>query len=146
LNTNKADDGKEYESDLRHQEWELIKPFFDTTGERGRPPRICRRQILNAIFYQLRTGCQWQMIPTNWPHHKNVHRLFKDWTENGLIQKIQETLADQLREPALLDQPRETANIDGQSPNPTALQRKWDSMAGSSSTVGNAIFWWIAWV
>jgi putative transposase len=124
LNTDKENDGKEYASDLDNKEWELVKHFFETTGKRGRPPRICRRLILNAIFYQLRTSCQWHMLPNDLPHHKNVHRLFKDWTDNGLIQKIQETLADELRAQALPDQPRETANLDSQSTKSNGAHEK----------------------
>jgi transposase len=80
MNTDQKKDGREYASDLNDKEWELIQHFFDTTGKWGRPPRICCRKILNAIFYQLRTSCQWQMLPTNLPHHPHMFpKAEREW-------------------------------------------------------------------
>jgi len=60
---------KRYPSDLSDDEWALLTPLLDPPGSgKGRPRRIPRREIANAIFYQLRTGGQWRYLPEGFPH------------------------------------------------------------------------------
>jgi len=54
---------KPYPSDLTDAEWQTITVLLPAVAKRGRKPKYERRVILNAIFYQIKTGCQWRMIP-----------------------------------------------------------------------------------
>jgi len=62
-----------YPSDLTHAQWEQIAPLF-AAKETGRPPSTDRREIVNAILYMLRTGCQWRYLPGRLP--ALLHRSF----------------------------------------------------------------------
>jgi transposase len=62
-----------YESDLSDAQWELVRPFVES--RMGRPAKVDRREVLNAIFYVLRTGCQWRMLPKEFPHWSTVSSL-----------------------------------------------------------------------
>ncbi len=55
-----------YPNKLRDEEWEIIKRYVESST-RGRKDTICRRLIIDAIFYQSRTGCQWQYLPSDFP-------------------------------------------------------------------------------
>lgn len=61
--------GQTYPSDLTDAEWELVAPLVAQPADaRGVRPSIDRRTVLNAIFYRLRTGCQWRYLATRWTH------------------------------------------------------------------------------
>lgn len=69
------------------QEWEFIKDFFPTysqPGTLGRPAKWEKRDIVNAIFYVLATGCQWRALPKHFPHWNTVHRYHRTWSEDGV--------------------------------------------------------------
>src|SRR6478752_274794 len=59
-------DGR-YETDLTEAAWELIKPLLPTARYGGRPRTTDMRAVVNAIFYLLRTGCQWRLLPREFP-------------------------------------------------------------------------------
>ena len=59
--------GLRYPSDLTDTEWELVKPFIRPAKRGGRPRSVDIREVLNAIFYVLSTGCQWNAIPSDLP-------------------------------------------------------------------------------
>jgi transposase len=52
-----------YGSDLSDIEWEIIRPYVEKRHKIGRPDKVDRRKIIDAIFYQSRSGCQWRMLP-----------------------------------------------------------------------------------
>ena len=61
-------DGRKYPSDLTDEQWQLIEPLLPPPSRVGRPRRICRRRIMNAILYVNRTGCQWRQLPSDFPN------------------------------------------------------------------------------
>lgn len=95
-----------YESDLCDEQWECIAPFLSFPS--GRKATICRRRIVNAIFYVARTGCQWRNLPHDFPHWNTVYSCYHRWSWNGVLDKIHAALRDQVRLRA------------GKSPTPTA--------------------------
>lgn len=96
-----------YLSDLSDGQWALIEPMI-TAWKQGRVARSATgdpgscdlREVVNAIFYQNRTGCQWRMLPHNLPAWSAVFYYFRLWREDGLDQRMQELLRCQVREKA----------------------------------------------
>lgn len=107
---------KNYPSDLSNLEWEQIKHIFEVDYKRGgRPPTHSRRQILNAIFYISKTGCQWRYLPKEYPPWKTVYTYFKKWKDSFLFERLNHSLRRHLR--VLMDRdPEPSAGIiDSQS-------------------------------
>ncbi|MFE7330123.1 IS5 family transposase [Streptomyces sp. NPDC057565] len=96
-----------YPSDLSDEQWALIEPMV-TAWKQGRvahsatgDPGACDlREVVNAIFYQNRTGCQWRYLPHDLPAWSAVFYYFTLWREDGFDQRIQELLRCQVREKA----------------------------------------------
>jgi len=65
-----------YASDTTDREWALVAALFPPPARRGRPRKIDLREVVNAIYYLLQTGCQWRMIPVDFPPRSTVHGYF----------------------------------------------------------------------
>ena len=85
-----------YSTDLKYTEWQQIADYFPT-DHLGRPRKWARWQILNAILYVVRTGCQWRMLPTNLPPWQTVYGYFRRWKKNGIWERINEALVKKVR-------------------------------------------------
>ena len=88
---------KRYATDLTDQEWALLQPLLPAAKPRGRKRTGSLREILNAIFYLLRTSCQWRMLPHDFPAWQTVYAYFNQWRQNGVWGKMNETLRIDLR-------------------------------------------------
>lgn len=86
-----------YPTDLTDTEWEVLKDFFAKIDNRGRKPLHSSREIINAIFYLTRTGCQWRMLPSDFPHWKTVYSHFRLWKLSGVWEKSLKHLTEQAR-------------------------------------------------
>lgn len=63
-----------YKSELSDEQWHYLQGILPTQqGRVGRPMRLDLREVINAIFYVVRTGCQWMNLPSNYPHPKSVY-------------------------------------------------------------------------
>lgn len=114
------DRNKRYPSDLNDAEWELLAPLLDPppTG-RGRKRTVSRREVTNAIFYVLRTGCQWRYLPEGFPHWNTTYGLFAKWRDDGTWEQANDLLRRRLRV-AVGRQPEPSAAIvDSQSAKTT---------------------------
>jgi len=96
-----------YPSSLTDQEWDLVADLFARHGP-GPPPKYPRRLILDACLYVLRSGCQWRMLPHEFPPWQDVYAHFRRWTEKGLFERMYERLRAHERK------------RQGRSPEPTA--------------------------
>ncbi len=65
-----------YASDLRTEEWAVLAPFMPPPRALGRPREVDLREILNAILYLAATGCQWRMLPKDFPPYSTVQGYF----------------------------------------------------------------------
>jgi putative transposase len=74
---------KSYPSDLSDAEWSLLKPHLPGPKRWGRPRLHSPREILDAIFYVLKSGCQWRMLPRGFPPWKTVYHYFRTWRLDG---------------------------------------------------------------
>ncbi len=87
-----------YPSDLNDVEWALLRPLLNVPPKLGRPPRHDRRLVLNAIFYVVRSGCAWRLLPHDLPPWRLVYYYFACWRESGLWGELNDALRDQVRE------------------------------------------------
>ncbi len=87
-----------YPSDLNEVEWELLRPLVNVPPKLGRPPRHDRRLVLNAIFYVVRSGCAWRLLPHDLPPWRLCYYYFAKWRENGLWVQINDQLREAVRE------------------------------------------------
>jgi putative transposase len=70
---------KPYPTDLSDDEWNYIEPHMPPPLGHGRPRIHSLREILNAIFYVLRSGCQWRLLPHDFPRWPTVYHYFRKW-------------------------------------------------------------------
>jgi putative transposase len=73
---------KPYPTDLSDKEWELIQPDVPETKHGGRPEKYPKREILTAIFYILRGGCAWRLLPHDFPPWQIVYHYFWVWRQD----------------------------------------------------------------
>jgi len=93
-------DGLRYASDTTDEEWAVMEPFMPPAESRGRPRTTVLRAVVNAIFYIAQTGCQWRMLPKDFPPFTTVQRYFYPWRDDGRWQRINHALMMQAREAA----------------------------------------------
>jgi transposase len=108
-------EGQRYASDLTDAEWALIEPQMPAAKRLGRPRATELRAVLDAILYIARTGCQWRMLPKEFPPFTTVQGYFYDWRDNGLFEIINFYLLLQVREAAGRDASPSAGVIDSQS-------------------------------
>ena len=104
-----------YASDLTDYEWDLIARFMPPRRTVGRPRKTNLREVMNAILYIGSTGCQWAMLPKDFPPYSTVQRYFYDWRDSGLLQTMRFMLAMETRELEGRDAQPTAGVIDSQS-------------------------------
>ena len=104
-----------YASDLTDAECSLIEPALPLPKALGRPRETDLRAVLDAILYMLRTGCQWRMLPKDFPPFTTVQGYFYDWRDSGLFERINFELLVQAREAAGREPSPSAGVIDTQS-------------------------------
>ena len=97
-----------YASDLTDAEWALIAPHLPPAKDLGRPRTTDLREVVNALLYMVSTGCQWRMLPKDFPPFSTVQKYFYHWRDLRLLEKISHHLLFEAREAV------------GRSPQPTA--------------------------
>ncbi len=106
---------KPYPTDLSDEEWKYIEPHMPPPKGHGRPRIHSLREILNATFYVLRSGCQWRMLPHDFPRWPTVYHYFRKWRIDGTWERINRAIRERLRVRLKRD-PRPSAGIvDSQS-------------------------------
>jgi transposase len=107
--------GLRYPSDLRDTEWALIEPLFPPARRGGRPRTTDLRDVLNAILYLATSGCQWRMLPKDFPALSTVQRYFYAWRNNGLLATINQLLVMTARQQMGREASPSAGVIDSQS-------------------------------
>jgi putative transposase len=87
---------KPYPSDMTDQQWAVIQPLIPVPTV-GRPRTNDMREVLNAIFYLNRSGCQWDMLPHDLPAKSTVYNHFAQWRDDGTWQRIMDALRQAVR-------------------------------------------------
>jgi len=83
---------KRYASDSTDKEWAIIAPKLAQAVGPGRKRTVDLREIVNAIFYRTRTGCQWRMLPKEFPDWRHVWYYYKKWTSHGTWERLNDVL------------------------------------------------------
>ena len=107
--------GLRYDSDMTEAEWELIKPMIPPPRSGGRRRSVDLREVLNAIFYVLWTGCQWKALPKDFPPKSTVHEYLMLWNWDGTLERIHHALYVETREQEGREPSPTVAIIDSQS-------------------------------
>jgi putative transposase len=88
---------QKYPTDLTDAQWELIRPLLPKAKPGGRPRTVDLREVLNAIFYLVRGGIQWRMLPHDFPPWGTVHYYYWLWRHDGTWEKIHDALRTKVR-------------------------------------------------
>jgi len=99
---------KPYPSDLTDAQWKILEPLVPGPKPGPQPAKHTRREIVNAIFYVNRAGCQWRMLPHDFPKWQLVYSYFRQWKRDGTWQQINDALRRRVRQQ------------EGRKPEPTA--------------------------
>ena len=97
-----------YPTDLTEEQWKTIEPvFISYLGKYGNRAKWEKRDLVNAVLYITKTGCQWRMLPNDFPPYKTVYDFFSRMQNKGIWEQITALLV------------RKTREKEGKSPNPT---------------------------
>lgn len=107
--------GLRYPSDLTDAEWALVAPLIPPAKRGGRPRSVNLREVLNAIFYVLWTGCQWTALPKDLPPRSTVWDYLDLWDWDGTLERVHHALYVEVREQAWREASPSTAIIDSQT-------------------------------
>lgn len=83
---------KVYETDLTDEHWRLVRGLIPPSKSGGRPRTTSQREVLNAVLYVVKTGCQWRMLPAGFPPWRTVYGYFCQWRDAGILAKIHKKL------------------------------------------------------
>jgi transposase len=110
---------RSYPSDTTDAEWRLLAPLVPVGGTRpgvgGRPVSYPRRDVVDAIRYVVRTGCQWDALPVDFPPAALVKHYFTVWTRDGTLARLHTTLREQVRQIEGRDADPSAALVDAQA-------------------------------
>jgi putative transposase len=110
-----------YETDLTDAQWEILLPLLPPPPGGGRPRTTAMREVLNALFYKLRTGCAWHLLPHDFPPSGTVYDYFNRWRRDGTITRIHEALRPLVRVACEHDPEPSAASLDSQSVKTTEV-------------------------
>jgi transposase len=112
---------KSYPSDLTDEQWSLLEPLLPAEVDGlGRPREVDFREIINAILYLNRSGCQWDMLPHDLPPKSTVYGYFAQWRDDGTWQRMMDALRTEVRVASGRDASPSAASVDSQTVKTTA--------------------------
>jgi len=140
------DTRKPYPSDLTKSEWAQVERFVPPPKPGGRPAKHDRKEIVDALLYVARTGCQWRALPHDFPPWGTVQWYFRVWTKDGTLDRIHEALRGDLRAAEGRHRQPSAAVVDSQSvkttekggPAATMGERRSPAASGTSWSIRSA--------
>lgn len=112
---------KGYPTHTSDAEWDMLKPYFPGPEATGRPKLHGTREILDAVFYVLRSGCAWRLVPRDFPPWKTVHHYFRTWRLDGAWERLNTALRERLRVRLGRDPQPSAGIVDSQSLKSTGV-------------------------
>jgi putative transposase len=112
---------KRYPSDLNNREFDLVAPHVAQKAGSGKKRIVDIREVLNAIFYRTRTGCQWRMLPSDFPAWYHVWYYYRTWRDDGTWEHFNTLLRRDVRDKAGRDLESSVGIIDSQSIESTEM-------------------------
>jgi putative transposase len=112
---------KRYPTDLSDAEWECIEPHLPTPRAPGRPRTHSLREILDAIFYMVRSGCAWRLLAHEFPPWKTIHHYFRIWRIDGSWERLHAALRHRMRVRLKRDPQPSAGIVDSQSVKTTGV-------------------------
>jgi len=106
---------KTYPSDLTDEQWAVLKPLIPGCKHGGRERTVDIRRVINAIYYRDRSGCQWRMLPKDYPPWQTVYYYFAQWRDNGTWERINQILREHVRIAAGREPTPSAGSIDSQT-------------------------------
>jgi putative transposase len=104
-----------YRTDVSDAQWEIVRKLLPKPSGKGRPQTVCRREVLNAVLYVNRSGCQWRLLPHDFPKWRTVYTIFRRWRKRGVWQAVHDALVRMVRKRAGKKPIPTAAIIDSQS-------------------------------
>jgi putative transposase len=132
---------KPYPTDLSDREWALIQQLVPAAKPGGRPEKYPKREILDAIFYILRGGCAWRLLPHDFPPWQIVYQYFWRWRNDGTWQRMHDLLRGDVRVAAGKRRQPSAAMLDSQSVKTTEKGGSVAMIRTSTSRDASAISW-----
>ena len=106
---------KPYSTDLTDEQWQILQPLLPAAKPGGRPRIVDMREVVNTLFYQNRTGCQWDLLPHDLLSKSTVYDYFCRWRDDGTWQKILDALREAVRQQAGRHPAPSAGSIDSQT-------------------------------
>jgi putative transposase len=106
---------KPYKTDLADEQWVIVEPLVPPAKHGGRHRTVDMREVLNTIFYQNKTGCQWDMLPHDLLPKSTVYDYFKAWRDDGTLQRMLDALREAIRTQAGREPTPSAGCIDSQT-------------------------------
>ncbi len=106
---------KPYPTDVTDEQWVAMKPHLPPEKARGAPRTVEVREILNALLYLARTGCQWRMLPHDLPPWQTVYQYFSHWRDDGTWERLNRDLRIEVRQTLGKEDEPSAAILDSQS-------------------------------
>jgi putative transposase len=130
---------KPYPTDLSDTEWDLIQHLVPTAKPGGRPEKYPKREIMDAIFYILRSGCAWRLLPHDFPPWQIVYQYFWRWRKDGTWQRLHDLLRGDVRVAAGKRRQPSAGIVDSQSVKTTEKGGSGGTMPANRSKAASAI-------
>jgi putative transposase len=106
---------RRYATDLTNEQWEMIRPLVECERVMGRPTEVDLREVVNGLLYLTRSGCQWRMLPADFPNGNTVRYYFDAWTLDGAFIRINDALRQRTRRAVGRESEPSAGIIDSQS-------------------------------
>ena len=114
-------ESRRYPTDLSDDEWDCIGPHLPCPTGQERPRLHGLRTILDAVFYVLKSGCPWRLLPRDFPPWKTVYYWFRKWRIDGTWERLNSELRERLRYRLGRDPNPSAAIVDSQSVKTTGV-------------------------